>query len=148
MKMRRIPRDKRNIAERAIYRFAEWCEILSEKLSTWGRGYNTRILCHNLVLGGTAFFLGRAEIYFSASPFGIAFLRPVFKILLIPLVCGLGYELIKLAGRKDNWFTRFISKPGVWVQHITTVEPDDGMIECAIKALEAVIPEDGEADKW
>lgn len=75
-------------------------------------------------------------------------IRTVVKILLLPLTVGIGYELIKLAGRKDNWFTRFISAPGVWVQHITTVEPDDDMIECAIKALEAVIPEDGEADKW
>jgi uncharacterized protein YqhQ len=67
---------------------------------------------------------------------------------LLPLTVGIGYELIKLAGRHDNWFTRFISAPGVWVQHITTVEPDDDMIVCAIKALEAVIPEDGESDKW
>ena len=75
-------------------------------------------------------------------------LRTVVKLLLLPLTVGIGYELIKLAGRRDNWFTRFISAPGVWVQHITTVEPDDSMIECAIKALEAVIPEDQEADKW
>jgi len=74
--------------------------------------------------------------------------RTVIKIALLPLTVGIGYELIKLAGRHDNWFTRFISAPGVWVQHITTVEPDDDMIECAIKALEAVIPEDKEADKW
>ena len=74
--------------------------------------------------------------------------RTVIKIALLPLTVGIGYELIKLAGRHDNWFTRFISAPGVWVQHITTVEPDDDMIECAIKALEAVIPEDQEADKW
>ena len=74
--------------------------------------------------------------------------RTVIKLLLLPLTVGIGYELIKLAGRHDNWFTRFISIPGVWVQHITTVEPDDDMIECAIKALEAVIPEDSEADKW
>ena len=70
------------------------------------------------------------------------------KILLLPITMGIGYELIKLAGRYDNWFTRFISAPGVWVQHITTKEPDDDMIECAIKSLEMVIPEDGEADKW
>ena len=74
--------------------------------------------------------------------------RTVIKIALLPLTVGIGYELIKLAGRHDNWFTRFISAPGVWVQHITTVEPEDDMIECAIKALEAVIPEDAEADKW
>ena len=81
-------------------------------------------------------------------PIDNTIIRTIVKLLLLPLTVGIGYELIKLAGRKDNWFTRFISKPGVWVQHITTVEPDDSMIECAIKALEAVIPEDGEADRW
>ncbi len=75
-------------------------------------------------------------------------LRTVIKLSLLPLTVGIGYELIKLAGRCDNWFTRLISAPGVWMQHITTIEPDDDMIECAIKALEAVIPEDPEADKW
>ncbi len=75
-------------------------------------------------------------------------IRTVVKLGLLPLTVGIGYELIKLAGRCDNWLTRLISAPGVWVQHITTVEPDDDMIECAIKALEAVIPEDAEADKW
>ena len=77
-----------------------------------------------------------------------AILRTAVKLALLPVTVGIGYELIKLAGRYDNWFTRAISAPGVWMQHITTVEPDDEMIECAIKALEAVIPEDPEADKW
>ena len=75
-------------------------------------------------------------------------LRTVIKLALLPLTVGVGYELIKLAGRYDNWFTRAISAPGVWMQHITTVEPDDEMIECAIKALEAVIPENPEEDQW
>lgn len=77
-----------------------------------------------------------------------AVLRTVVKLLTIPAVVGVGYELIKLAGRKDNWFTRLISKPGVWMQHITTREPDDSMIECAIAAMEKVIPADSEADQW
>lgn len=75
-------------------------------------------------------------------------LRTVVKLLLIPVVVAVGYELIKLAGRKDNTFTRIISKPGIWVQRLTTKEPDDQMIECAIAALKAVIPEDPDADKW
>ena len=81
-------------------------------------------------------------------PINHAVLRTVIKLLLLPLTVGVGYELIKLAGRKDNLFTRIISAPGLWMQRLTTIEPDDGMIECAIKALEAVIPEDPEADKW
>ncbi|MBQ8288776.1 MAG: DUF1385 domain-containing protein [Clostridia bacterium] len=75
-------------------------------------------------------------------------LRVVCKIALIPLTVGIGYELIKLAGRHDNLFTRIISAPGVWFQHITTKEPDDQMIECAIAAMEKVIPEDKEKDNW
>ena len=69
--------------------------------------------------------------------------RVLVRILLIPLIVGIGYELIKFAGRHDNFLTRVISAPGVWLQHITVREPEDGMIECAIEALKAVIPEDG-----
>ena len=69
--------------------------------------------------------------------------RVLVRILLIPLVVGLGYELIKFAGRHENFVTRIISAPGLWLQRITVREPDDGMIECAVEALKAVIPEDG-----
>lgn len=69
------------------------------------------------------------------------------KILLVPVICGLGYELIKFCGRHDNWLTRLIAAPGVALQHITVFEPDDSMIECAIAAVKEVIPEDG-SDKW
>ena len=61
---------------------------------------------------------------------------------------GVGYELIKLAGRKNNLLTRIISAPGMALQRITTREPDDSMIECAIAAMEKVIPADGESDRW
>ncbi len=74
-------------------------------------------------------------------------IRALTKILLIPLIVGLGYELIKLAGRHDNLFTRIISAPGVWLQHVTVLEPDDSMIECAIAAVKEVIPSD-ESDQW
>ncbi len=74
-------------------------------------------------------------------------LRVVVKFLMIPLIVGLGYELIKFAGRHDNWLTRAISLPGVWLQHITVFEPTDDMIECAIIALKRVIPDD-ESDNW
>lgn len=74
-------------------------------------------------------------------------LRVGIKLLLIPVIMGLGYELIKLCGRHDNWLTRIISQPGVWLQHITVFEPDDSMIECAIAAMKEVIPSD-ESDSW
>jgi len=70
-------------------------------------------------------------------------IRTGIAILLVPLMAGTGYELIKLAGRHDNVFTRIISAPGLWMQRITTKEPDDSMIECAIAAMKEVIPEDG-----
>jgi uncharacterized protein YqhQ len=74
-------------------------------------------------------------------------LRVAVKLLFIPLIVGIGYELIKIAGKHDNWFTRLISAPGVWLQHITVLEPDEGMIECAIVAMKEVIPSD-ESDNW
>lgn len=64
------------------------------------------------------------------------------KILLVPVICGIGYELIKICGRYDNLLTRIISAPGVWVQRITTREPDDDMIEIAIAAMKEVIPQE------
>ena len=77
----------------------------------------------------------------------ITVIRVLIKLLLLPIIVGIGYELIKIAGRHDNLFTRIISAPGVWLQHITTKEPDDDMIEYAIAALEVVIPEN-DSDKW
>lgn len=70
------------------------------------------------------------------------------QLLVLPLEASIGYELIKLAGRCDNWFTRIFSAPGLWLQHITTAEPDDSMIEVAIAALTPCIPEDKEDDRW
>lgn len=82
-------------------------------------------------------------LFIPAEPFGIAFLRPVFKLLLLPLMVGVGYEAIKFCGKFDNKFTRIIATPGLWAQRITTKEPDEKMIEVAITAMTAVIPDDG-----
>ncbi len=82
-------------------------------------------------------------LFVPVAPFGIGFLRPVFKILLLPVACGVGYELIKICGKHDNALTRIIAAPGLWAQRITTKEPDDKMIEVAIEAIKAVIPDDG-----
>ena len=69
-------------------------------------------------------------------------IRSAIKLLLLPINMGIGYELIKIAGKYNNLFTRIISAPGVWLQHITVLEPDDSMIECAIAAFVKVIPEE------
>ena len=81
-------------------------------------------------------------------PFQNTLIRFAVKLLLLPLTVGIGYELIKFAGRHDNVLTRIISAPGVALQHITTKEPNDRMIECAIAAMNEVIPKDSEKDNW
>ncbi len=77
-------------------------------------------------------------------PFTNPVLRTVCKILTLPIVVSIGYELIKICGKYDNVFTKMVSAPGLWVQRFTTKEPDDKMIETAIAAMEAVIPENNE----
>ena len=72
----------------------------------------------------------------------------VFKLLLLPVVVGITYEINRLCGRHDNAVTRAMSAPGMWLQNFTTNEPDDGMIEVAIKAVEAVLPSEEGADRW
>ena len=67
-----------------------------------------------------------------------AILKVVLRLLLIPVIAGVSYEFIRLAGRSDNAIVNLISKPGLWLQKITTREPDDEMIEVAIKSVEAV----------
>lgn len=64
--------------------------------------------------------------------------RLLLRLLLIPVIAGISYELIRLAGRSNNILVRIISAPGLWLQRLTTREPDDQMIEVAIKAVEAV----------
>lgn len=72
----------------------------------------------------------------------------VFKLLLLPLVVAISYEINRWVGRNDNGFTRFLTAPGMWFQNFTTQEPDDSMIEVAIAAVEAVLPEEAGADRW
>ena len=76
-------------------------------------------------------------------------LMMAFKIfIMLPVVVAVGYECNRLVGRYDNWFTRILTAPGIWLQSFTTNEPDDSMIEVAIEALEEVLPEQEGADKW
>ena len=72
----------------------------------------------------------------------------ICKLLLLPLVVSISYEINRLVGRYDNWFTRIMTAPGMWFQNFTTNEPDDSMMEVGIAALEAVIPEQEGADRW
>ena len=71
-----------------------------------------------------------------------------FKLLLLPVVVGITYEINRWAGRHDNRFTRIITAPGMWMQNFTTNEPDDSMIEVGIAAVTAVLPEKEGSDLW
>ncbi len=77
-------------------------------------------------------------------------MRLVVRISMLPVIAGLSYELNRYVGRceSDNIFTKIITYPGFQIQKITTKEPDDSMMEVAIKAMERVIPQNGEDDTW
>ena len=87
-------------------------------------------------------------IVFSFVTWKTLWLRILLKLLLLPLVVGISYEIIKFAGRHDNSVMRFLLAPGLWLQRLTTREPDDSQLEVAIKALKAVIPDNPEDDLW
>ena len=72
----------------------------------------------------------------------------VFKLLLLPVVVGITYEINRWCGRHDNAFTRALSAPGMWMQNFTTNEPDDSMIEVGIAAVQAVLPDEEGLDRW
>ena len=71
-----------------------------------------------------------------------------FKLLLLPFIVAVTYEINRWAGRTDNAFTRILTAPGMWMQNFTTNEPDDSMIEVAIAAVKEVLPEEEGADRW
>ena len=76
------------------------------------------------------------------------FLMMAVKLLLLPVIVSIAYEINRLVGRYDNWFTRLLTAPGLWMQRITTNEPDDEMIEVGITAVQAVLPSEEGADRW
>ncbi|MBQ3381692.1 MAG: DUF1385 domain-containing protein [Oscillospiraceae bacterium] len=76
------------------------------------------------------------------------FARVGCHLLLLPVVVGISYEINRWCGMHDNWLSSVLSAPGKWLQRITTNEPDDDMIECAIRAMQLVIPEEQGTDEW
>ncbi len=82
------------------------------------------------------------------SDFAGILLRIITRLLLMPAVAGLSYEVIKLAGKSQNKCVKAFTKPGLWLQRLTTREPDEKQIEVAIHSMKCVIPEDKEDDKW
>ncbi|MCD7837654.1 MAG: DUF1385 domain-containing protein [Clostridiales bacterium] len=89
-----------------------------------------------------------AILIFSVVQVENVFLQLCLKLLLLPVVVGITYEINRWMGRHDNLLSRICTAPGLWMQNFTTNEPDDSMIECAIEALKRVIPEQDGADAW
>ena len=79
---------------------------------------------------------------------GYRLIMIVYKLLLLPVVVAIAYEINRWVGRNDNWLTRLVTAPGMWFQNFTPNEPDDSMIEVAIMAVNAVLPENEGEDKW
>ena len=84
------------------------------------------------------------------TPLGIenTLLRMLLHLVLLPIICGVTYEFNRYVGGHDGPVSRFLRKPGMWMQNFTTFEPDDSMIEVAIAALKEVLPEEEGSDKW
>lgn len=87
-------------------------------------------------------------LVFSLVTWSNFLVRILLKLLLMPVVAGISYEIIRYAGRHDNIFSRILSAPGLALQNITTREPDDSQLEVALAALGAVLTENREDDKW
>ena len=79
--------------------------------------------------------------------YSVVWLWVIAKILMVPVICGIGFELLRVCGKYDNLFTKIISAPGLWLQRITTKEPKDEMIEIAIAALRACEPDTPDVDR-
>lgn len=81
-------------------------------------------------------------------PWEVVWLRALLKLCTLPIIVAISYELIMLSAKSDNIITRIFTAPGLWIQRLTTREPDDKQIECAIAAFLPCIPKDSESDKW
>ena len=87
-------------------------------------------------------------IVFSVITWDNLLIRIVLKFALLPVVTGCSFEIIQLAGRYTNTCTKIVSAPGLWLQRLTTNEPDESQIEVAIAAFNQVIPENKDEDQW
>ncbi len=87
-------------------------------------------------------------ILFSCLSWSNLWMRMAMRLLLLPIVAGVSYEFIKLAGRSKSKLVSWLVKPGLWLQHLTTAEPSDEHLEVAIASMKPVIPENKEEDRW
>ena len=91
-----------------------------------------------------------SSVFFGVWPMTNPWLRTAVHLLLLPLVVGVTYEFNRWVGRhvQENRLAKILTAPGLWMQNFTTNEPDDGMIECAIRSLELVLPSEKGKDTW
>ena len=87
-------------------------------------------------------------IIFSFLRWGSMWQNMLYRLLLMPVVAGISYEMIKIAGKSKNKCVAVLTKPGLWLQMVTTREPDDSQLEVAIASLKAVLTDNKEDDKW
>ena len=87
-------------------------------------------------------------VLYAVLPWTSTALRVVYKLAMLPLLVGISYEVLKWAGRSRGVLSRIVSQPGLWLQQLTTFEPDDSMIEVAIAAVTPVLPETPEEGQW
>ena len=89
-----------------------------------------------------------SSVVFGVWPVTNVWLRTLVHLLLLPLVVGVTYEFNRWVGRSDSALAHVLTAPGMWMQNFTTNEPDDSMIECAIRSLELVLPDKKGQDAW
>lgn len=87
-------------------------------------------------------------LFYSLFTWTNPLVRVCIRLLFLPVIVGISYEFNRFVGRHDNWLTNALRAPGLMMQRFTTQEPDDGMLEVAILALESVIPENDKEDRW
>jgi len=89
-----------------------------------------------------------SSVVFTYVEWSNVWVRVGLHLLMLPIVVAISYEFNRWVGAHDNWLTRVLTKPGLWMQNFTTFEPDDSMIEVGIEALKLVIPEEQGKDSW
>ncbi|MDP4118793.1 MAG: DUF1385 domain-containing protein [Bacillota bacterium] len=133
---------------KTIYAYEHGEELIPENVRKYQRLHprcGTSFLLFIMIISILVFSLIPKEVGgMPVNGFTIIFI----KLLLLPLISGISYEIIKWAGRSDGKFVMALSKPGMMLQYLTTKEPDDSQLEVAIESMKAVIPENREDDKW
>lgn len=129
---------------KTIFCYEKGLELTVENIKPQGRFHprcGTSFMVVMLIVGILITFLVQTLFPFVTK---IIWLWVAIKILILPIICGVGYEVIKFCGRHDGVVVKILSAPGLWMQRITTIEPTDDMIEIAIAAVKPVLPEGNE----